>query len=320
MQPDSISSDNRIAIILSTYNGAKYVAEQLDSILKQSHTNWRCYIRDDGSSDNTLTIVKSYFANDSRFTFIDAIAGNMGLNASHYYLISVTTENYIAMCDQDDVWDTNKLEATLSKLKAIEGAQKNPALAHTNSVFVDSELNIIRDQFLNNRALAKGLNGILFANSVQGGSIIINKSLREIALKIPPVLPYDYHLAIIACLVGERVYIPQTLLKYRQHDKSSIATGDANKPNKLLKSGYSPSLLLSLHNYHHVKNDFPQITASEAAKRDLADYFYLFEGNSRIKKLMIYLKNRYPFYRKKDALAFMFLLIRNVNLKAIING
>lgn len=320
MQPDPISCDDKVAIILSTYNGAKYVAEQLDSILSQTHTNWRCYIRDDGSSDSTLSILERYFTQDSRFTFVDAITGNMGLNASHYYLISVTSENYIAMCDQDDVWNANKLEVTLNKLKQTEGAQKIPALAHTNSVFVDSHLNIIRDQFLGNRALAKGLNGILFANSVQGGSIIINKNLKEIALKIPPVLPYDYHLAIISCLVGKRVYIPDTLLKYRQHDKSSIATGELNKPSKLSKADYSSSLLLSLNNYHHVKKDFIQAPVLEQSKSDLTDYFYLFEGNSRIKKLLIYFKNRYPFYRRKDSIAFIMLLIKNVSLMSLIKA
>ncbi len=318
MQSDKTNWEDRVAIILSTYNGAKYVAAQLDSLLSQTHTNWQCYIRDDGSSDNTLDILKPYLASDRRFTFVDTIKGNMGLNPSHYYLISITTENYIAMCDQDDVWDANKLEVTLAKLKQIETPQKIPALAHTNSVFVDSNLNMIRERFLGRRALAEGLNGILFANSAQGGSIIINASLREMAIKFPPLLPYDYHLAIIANLVGNRVYLPQTLLKYRQHDKSSIATGDSNKPNKLLKTGYSSSLLLSLNNYHHIKNDFVQVVASKQAASDLADYFYLFEGANRLKKLLIYLKNRYPFYKRKDALAFVILLMKNVDLKALI--
>lgn len=318
MQSDTADCHDKIAIILSTYNGAKYVAAQLDSILRQTHTNWQCYIRDDGSSDNTLAILTPYLSNDNRFTLISTIAGNIGLNPSHYYLISCTTENYVAMCDQDDIWDANKLEVTLAKLKQAESDRKTPALAHTNSVFVDSDLNIIRPRFLDNRALKKGLNGILFANSAQGGSIMINASLRAIAMQIPPVLPYDYHLAIIANLVGERIYAPQTLLQYRQHSKSSIATGEQNKPAELLKTGFSSSLLLSLNNYHHMKQDFQQLNTLKQAKFDLAEYFYLFEGNNRFKKLFIYFKNRYPFYRKKDALSFIVLLIKNVNLKALI--
>lgn len=312
--------DDKIAIILSTYNGAKYVAAQLDSILRQTHTNWKCYIRDDGSKDETLAILAPYLSRDSRFTFVDAISGNIGLNPSHYYLISITTENYVAMCDQDDIWDNNKLEVSLHKLKQIETAKKIPALVHTNSVVVDSDLNIIRSRFINNRGLKKGLNGILFANSAQGGSIVINSCLRDVAINTPPVLPYDYHLAIIANLTGARAFIPETLLRYRQHAASSIAMGNLNSSNEFKKnSNYSDSLILSLGNYKRMKQDFKNMAVSSRSKSDLADYFYLFEGKSSLKKLFIYAKNRYPFYSKKDSLMFIRLLMKNADLKALIN-
>lgn len=317
MQLSKNSSDDKIAIILSTYNGAKYVAAQLDSILRQSHSNWKCYIRDDGSKDETLSILESYFVRDSRFTFVDAISGNMGLNSSHYYLISITTENYVAMCDQDDIWDNNKLEVSLRKLKQIETTKKIPALVHTNSVVVDSNLNMIRASFIGKRGLKKGLNGIVFANSAQGGSIVINASLRDAAINTPPVLPYDYHLAIIANLIGKRAFIPETLLKYRQHAASSIAIGDSNLAKKIKKSDYSNSLLLSLGNYQHMRQDFKNIAISTQSLSDLSDYFYLFEGRSRLKKLLIFAKNRYPFYARKDSLTFISLLIKNTDLKAL---
>lgn len=319
MQSNENNGNDKIGIILSTYNGAKYVAAQLDSLLRQTYSNWVCYIRDDGSKDETLAILASYFARDSRFTFVDAISGNMGLNPSHYYLISITTENYVAMCDQDDIWDDNKLEVSLHKLKQIETAKKIPALVHTNSIVVDSNLNVMRDCFIGKRGLKKGLNGIVFANSAQGGSILINASLRDVAIHTPPVLPYDYHLAIIANLTGARAFIPQTLLKYRQHAASSIAIGDSNLNNQPNKTGYSISLLLSLNNYSRMKQDFKKIAVSTQAKFDLLDYYYLFEGKSRLRKLMIYAKNRYPFYRKKDTLSFIYLLIKNTDLKNLIN-
>ncbi|MES2547576.1 MAG: glycosyltransferase [Pseudomonadota bacterium] len=319
MQSNENHRDDKVAIILSTYNGAKYIAAQLDSILRQTHTNWKCYIRDDGSKDETLAILASYFARDTRFAFVDAISGNMGLNSSHYYLISITTENYVAMCDQDDIWDDNKLEVTLHKLKQIETAKKIPALVHTNSVVVDSNLNIMREQFIGRRGFKKGLNGIVFANSAQGGSILINASLRQIAMQVPPVLPYDYHLAIIANLTGTRAFIPQTLLKYRQHAASSIAIADSNLPNQLNKSGYSTSLLLSLNNYRHMKQDFKNVAVTKQAESDLCDYFYLFEGKNRFKKLLIYAKNRYPFYARKDSLAFVSILFKNTDLKTLIS-
>jgi glycosyltransferase involved in cell wall biosynthesis len=317
MHLDSNIIENKIAIILSTYNGEKYIAEQLDAIQKQTHTNWHCYIRDDGSKDSSPEILKKYINSDSRFSLAGDIVGNMGLNASHYYLISLTTENYIAMCDQDDVWDANKLEVSISRLQEIETIAKIPALVHTESIVVDSQLNIIHPFFIGSRGNAKGLNGILFANSAQGGSIMINASLKNIAIKTAPKLPYDYHLAIIAELVGVRGFIAQTLLKYRQHSASSIATGNLNHTLNSAKNNLSPSLNISLKGYTHIKNDFNQIKVSKQVEGYLADYFYLFEGENRFKKLFIFFKNRYPFYRKKDLVSFIYLLIKNENLKEI---
>ncbi|MGB7816541.1 MAG: glycosyltransferase [Methylotenera sp.] len=317
MDSHNNSPEDKIAIILSTYNGEKYIAEQLNAIQGQTHTNWCCYIRDDGSKDSSPAILEKYIAHDKRFTLAGDIKGNMGLNASHYYLISLTTENYIAMCDQDDVWNSDKLELTLKKLKEIETTTKIPALVHTDSIVVDSQLNVINDYFIGKRGKVSGLNGILFANSAQGGSIMINGSLRQIAINIPPKLPYDYHLAIIAELTGARAFIPQTLLKYRQHSTSSIATSNSNQSTTTKKTGVTPSLLISLGNYKHIANDFSKLAVPKHIEANLADFFYLFEGKSRLKKLFIYFKNRYPFYRRKDLICFIYLLIKNENLKLI---
>ncbi|HAF01212.1 MAG TPA: hypothetical protein DCO68_10530 [Methylophilaceae bacterium] len=304
----------KIAIVLSTYNGAEYIGQQLDAILAQTYPNWCCYIRDDGSKDETISILRQYSALDARIIFLDDQKGNMGLNPSHYYLLGIPQENYIATCDQDDVWHANKLEVSISKLKTIETEAKLPALVHTDSVFVDSNLNVMRDQFIGKRGLRAGLNGIIFANSVQGGSIMLNRSLNQIAIKIPPKLPYDYHLGIIAELVGVRAFIPQTLLLYRQHSKSSIATSDASQSESSKHSPLSATLALSIGGYHHIKNDFAGIVPHRQAEKDLADYFYLFEGKSRLKKLLIAIRHHYPFYRKKDFLQFMVLLLKNKNL------
>jgi len=314
MQPDTLNSKNQIAIVISTYNGAKYIGQQLDAILNQTYPNWRCYIRDDGSSDNTVDILKEYAAKDSRIYFLDDKKGNMGLNPSHYYLLSLPNENYIATCDQDDVWHANKLEVSLNKIQEIETEAKIPALVHTESVFVDSELNVMRDKFIGDRGLRKGLNGIIFANSVQGGSILINKSLNDISIKIPPKLPYDYHLGIIADLVGTRAFIPEPLLQYRQHSKSSIATSDAKSNTDQTDTKLSATLRLSLNCYHHIKNDFNHITITNEAKKALTEYLYLFEGKSTLKKLFIAIKNFYPFYRKKDYLQFLLLTLKKQNL------
>lgn len=308
---------DRIAIILSTYNGEKYIAEQLNAVRNQTHKNWRCYIRDDGSKDNSIAILKDFASIDERIVFLDDKQGNMGLNTSHYYLLAIPTEEYIATCDQDDVWHERKLEASLAKLKIIETPQKIPALVHTDSIVVDSQLNVIYPRFIGKRGFREDLSGILFANSVQGGSILMNNSLRDIAIKVPTILPYDYHIGIISNLIGVRGFVPETLLKYRQHSASSIASGNTKEANNT-NSVLNMSLRLSLSNYHHIKNDFSTLPTSPKAKNQLKDYFYLFEGKSLLKKCWLIAKHNYPFYSKKDFVKFFWLVIKNKNLLDLI--
>jgi rhamnosyltransferase len=323
MQSPPIST-NTIAIVLSTYNGAKYIAEQLDAVLAQTHTDWRCYMRDDGSKDNTAEILKQYAQKDSRFIFLDDQKSNMGYNATYYYLFGLVQENYIAACDQDDVWHPNKLAVNLEKIQAIETSQKIPALVHSDSYFVDSDLNIMREYFIGKRGLPSGLKGILFANSAQGGSLLLNKSLRDVALTVPPELPCDYHLALIADMVGVRAFIPERLLKYRQHSASIIATGSASGQAKNVSSGrqknHIGSLQISLKLYPRIKEDFKTLKPTPEAQTQLDEYCYLFEGSNRFKKIGIVLKNRYAFYRRKDELILLYLLLTNQSLLAYTKG
>lgn len=308
-----------VAIVMSTFNGAKLVSDQISAIRNQTYTNWHCYLRDDGSKDNTLAVVKPLIANDHRFTLIEDNEGNLRYNKTHYLLIAATNQDYIALCDQDDVWHVDKLEVSLSKLKEIETGNKIPAMVSTDSVVVDEELNLIQANFVGKRGRKKGLNAILFANNAQGGSVVINKNLKEIVLNVAPVLPCDYHFALIAELTGVRAFIPQTLLKYRQHSGSVIAMDNAESSKKNLAPKYPTSLLASLSIYSLMKENFNNVIISKHVQPQLKEYFYLFEGNNRFKKLYILFKNRYPFYGRKDFLSFACLLLKNKNIRNLKN-
>lgn len=319
MKKNQDNDSDCVAIVLSTFNGSSLVPDQLNAILRQTHTNWHCYLRDDGSKDNTLAVVKPFVANDKRFTLIEDNEGNLRYNKTHYLLIAATHENYIALCDQDDVWDDNKIEVSLNVLKNIETANKIPAMVSTDSIVVDSQLNKMEDHFIGKRGKVDGLNGILFANNAQGGSVMINKKLKEIVLTVPPKLPCDYHFALIAELTGARQFIAQTLLKYRQHSASIIALANVETKKRTPKSDQSMSLITSLSLYNHMKQDFEHVKINDSVKKQLAEYFYLFEGNNRFKKLYIFLKNRYPFYRRKDFIAFGLLLLKNKDIRALVD-
>jgi rhamnosyltransferase len=306
-----------IAIVLSTYNGEAYIAEQLDSLLAQTYPHWRCYMRDDGSKDNSIAVIQQYAAKDPRFVFLEDKLGNMGVVQAYFYLFNQVEEEYIAPCDQDDVWRSDKLERSLNLLKSIETDRKIPALVHTDSDFVDSQLNSIRPQFIGKRGLIKGLSGIILANSVQGGSILFNRALNNQSKKISAKLPYDYHLGMIAELTGARGFIADNMLKYRQHNTSSIARSDSEILSKD-HHAISPSLQLSLNSYRHIKHDFNALIWTDQAKKQVSDYLYLFEGTSKLKKLLILAKHRYAFYRRKDLISLIGLILKHQNLLGLV--
>ncbi|EUJ09964.1 glycosyl transferase [Methylophilaceae bacterium 11] len=319
MSASSDDASQRIAIVLSTYNGEAYIAAQLDSLIAQTYQNWRCYIRDDGSKDESITIIKRYVAQDPRFIFLEDQLGNLGVVQAYFHLFNKVDEPYIAACDQDDVWFPEKLERSLRLLQSIETVKKIPALVHTDSAFVDSQLNSIRDQFIGRRGLKTGLNGIIIANSVQGGSTLFNRALNNESRKISAKLPYDYHLGMIAELTGARGFISDNLLYYRQHNSSSIARNDA-KLQDSESSDISPTLQVSLSNYRHVKQDFSALDWTSIAKKQVAEYLYLFEGSSKLKKLYILFKNRYAFYRRKDLLSLIVLILKHKNLLGFVGN
>lgn len=306
---------HKIAICLSTYNGERYISEQLDSLISQTYSNWHCYIRDDGSKDNSIDVIKCYVAKDSRFSLLQDDLGNLGVIEGYFHIFNKVDEDYIAVCDQDDVWLADKLMRSLEVLRKIEGDKSIPALVHTDSYFVDDKLNMIREKFIGKRGCKKGLNGIIFANSVQGGSVVFNKALNEESKKIKSKLPCDYQMAMIAELTGVRFFIPEQLLKYRQHQNSSIANSN-NKNNKKLNNRYlSSTIKISLSNYHHAKNDFTSLSWTNQAKLSMNEYLYLFGDGNKIKKLCILLKNKYSFYRRMDFLYMILLIVKNKDLR-----
>lgn len=174
---------DQVAIVLSVYNGEKYVEDQIKSIINQTYTHWTLYVRNDGSKDNSLAIVKRYAKIDVRIKLLDEHGINIGYNKSQEFLLSKVDEKYIVFCDQDDVFLPEKTEKSLRKLKEIETEAMKPALVHTEAQVVDSNLNLIKNNFIGKHGTKSGLNGIIFANCVSGSSMMINQSLKTNRLR-----------------------------------------------------------------------------------------------------------------------------------------
>ncbi|EEY35290.1 glycosyltransferase, partial [Pseudoleptotrichia goodfellowii] len=110
----------KIDILLATYNGEKYLEEQLYSILNQSYPNINLLIRDDGSKDKTVDIIKKYAQKDERIKFIEDDLGNLGFLKNFEKLLEHSEENYIMFSDQDDIWNPDKIEKSYKKIRETE--------------------------------------------------------------------------------------------------------------------------------------------------------------------------------------------------------
>lgn len=216
----------RIDILLSTYNGALYLNELIESILKQSYENWRLIVRDDGSSDKTVEIVK-FYADEfpGKVSLIRENEKRLGACGSFKKLLELTDAEYIMFCDQDDVWLPNKIELTFKKIREMETLYKGfPLLVHTDMKVVDSGLSVISESFWKYQNLdpnLKKLNYLLLLNNVTGCTVMMNNELRDKAMPIPPgAILHDWWVALVASAFGKVEFVNTPTVLYRQHGKN----------------------------------------------------------------------------------------------------
>ena len=133
-----MNQDKTIEILMATYNGEKYISEQINSIINQTYKNWKLLIRDDGSKDETLEILKEYEKKDKRINILRDTKGNLGFVKNFEELLKNSSEEFIMFSDQDDYWLENKIELYINELiKLSEIERKNPLLLHSNSFLCD---------------------------------------------------------------------------------------------------------------------------------------------------------------------------------------
>ncbi|MCF0128577.1 MAG: glycosyltransferase, partial [Pseudobutyrivibrio sp.] len=150
-----------IHIILCTYNGQDFIKQQMDSILMQSNQDWTLHVYDDGSTDDTLQIIRSYSAKLSARLKIHK--GQQAGSAKANFMggiLSVKKHmidgDYVMLCDQDDVWLPRKIETTLNRMKKLEwetesdglDVEKTPLLVFTDSTLVDERNDVIHPSFM----------------------------------------------------------------------------------------------------------------------------------------------------------------------------
>lgn len=233
---------HKVDILLPTYNGEKFIEEQIKSLLNQTHRDINILIRDDGSTDNTRSIVANLAELDNRIIVNNEVEKNLGLVSNINFLLGISNAEYIMYCDQDDVWLESKIEISLQEMliKEKEFKKQTPILIHSDSYVTDENLKI-KGLFKGSKPFQYGLEKSLFKFYVQGASTIINSSLKkEIYPFIEGVYLHDRYTHLCAEIKGHRFYINQPLMYYRQH--ASNLVGSSSFVSKLKNNFLSGDL------------------------------------------------------------------------------
>ena len=229
-----MTKNEKIDILMATYNGEKYLEEQIDSIINQTYRNWNLLIRDDGSEDETLKIIENYEKKDNRIKSIKDNKGNLGIVKNFEELLKSSNSELIMFSDQDDIWIENKLEKYIEITNSLG---KKQFLIHSDAILCDINKNILKKTFISKRALKTGLENIFFNYFVQGATVLITKELKEFILPFPDeVYLHDRYIHLMTELFFERIFINESLLYYRQDANNQV--GAANTLKELLNKRY----------------------------------------------------------------------------------
>lgn len=207
-----------ISIVLATYNGAQYLCEQLESVLAQTIQDFELVVSDDCSSDETWQILQNYAQKDNRIHLYKNEC-NLGFKTNFEKAISFCKGEFIALCDQDDIWTSNHLEILLNNIG-------NNMVSCGNSELIDSEgrkLGLSLKQLeafdkVPEGDMEKALSFLLFRNPIQGASMLIKRVFFNKALPIPEGVRYhDAWFAIFSCFYGGISYTSEIVNQYRMH-------------------------------------------------------------------------------------------------------
>lgn len=203
-----------ISIALCTYNGAKFLPQQLDSILNQTYKHIELVVVDDGSSDGTKDILRQYAAKHEQIK-LHFNEKNIGFNANFQKAISYCSGDFIAISDQDDIWLENKLDLLSQNIG-------DNWLIFSNSSFINEQGEIIIGQILSEDFSLKDktYKSLLFSNFVTGHTSLFSKKFIPFFFPIPNEGFYDWWMGFVATYHKKITYLGQKLTLHRIHSNS----------------------------------------------------------------------------------------------------
>lgn len=242
-------SDKTVAICMATYNGEKYIEEQIQSIIDQTYRDWVLFIHDDGSQDDTVKHIQRFLNADAdrknQIILLEDTLSFCGSAKDNFagildYVKKNYDFSYFMFADQDDVWLPNKIRLSMEKMLESEKSDKSiPILVHTDLKVVDEQLKVLGDSFIRYRALnprVRDINHLLAQNNVTGCTMLWNKPLNDVInLGNPEVAMHDWWFSTSASLFGQIEFVDEPTVLYRQHDSNTVGATKVNTIGFIVK-------------------------------------------------------------------------------------
>lgn len=241
-----LQNNKKIAILMATYNGEKYLTEQIDSIIRQSNQDWTLYIQDDGSSDNTINIINKF--HDNRIILVEVGLTHQGAGMNFMSLLNIVESEYYMFCDQDDVWFDNKIEIEYQRMIEEENkhSKTTPIIVHTSRTFTDANLNVRLENEFNPKRHSeinvikkieklKNPNILRIYTIVGGCTMMLNNAVKKIVF---PYINVRVHDSICAMAVANKGGVISTIIEptmyYRLHTTNTCGVSSNRLLPKIL--------------------------------------------------------------------------------------
>lgn len=223
-----------ITVLMAAYNGEKYIGEQIQSIINQTHTDWVLIVKDDHSTDNTLRIAYDYAEKYPQKIKVFTQDVNTGNASSNFFsMLPNADSDYIMFADDDDVWMPEKMSMSLHVMNALElkHGTDMPLLVHSDLEVVDYQLQRVAKSLFSWQRLDwkhKSLNYLLAQNIVTGCTMMVNRQLLDMVGQPPEnAIIHDWWLALVAAAFGDIGFVDYPTVKYRQHGMNQIGAKNA---------------------------------------------------------------------------------------------
>lgn len=221
-----------IDILLATWNGERFIEEQLNSLFRQTFQNFRLIVRDDASTDSTLKIIERYRSRYPERVVVHLNSCRRGPCRTFSLLMENSAAPYVALCDQDDIWREDKLKISLATAKRIEEEHKvdTPLVVFSDLMVIGKDNQVLTPSMwqmmhLNPKKVTFG--SLLVQNLVSGCTVLANRSLLLRATPIPDgAVMHDFWLGLVAAAFGVLHPLYETTVRYRQHQSNAIGARD----------------------------------------------------------------------------------------------